>query len=65
MHEKQLMDVHIVCTHIHTQAKTRLVNEPKYRALVLREASRIWEKMVDLGNKIVKMTDDGEEGERN
>ena len=43
----------------------RLVNEPKYRALVLREASGIWEKMVDLGNKTVKMTDDGEEGERN
>ena len=36
------------------------LRDPRYRGDILREARNIWQKMVDVNDKTVRMTDDGE-----
>ena len=35
------------------------LRDPRYRRDILREARNIWQKMVDVNDKTVRMTDDG------
>ena len=45
---------------IYMQEKVVQLHDPSYRREILREARNIWQKMIDVNNKTVRMSDDGE-----
>ena len=42
-----------------TQEQVRQLNNPRYRAHILKEAANIWKRMIDLKDTSIRMTDDG------